>query len=154
MHIPHLHKKIFISSANTLNTLPKMLSSKSLIKVKNNRGPRTEPWGTPCLETGNKLIINWKYHSCKESNVKDTMDYQATITQGRGQGGLGGLSPTNHWNYPPPKHNGHIWVTTEKFCLLAFQSHTWLQKALWLTPVWTATYPIWHTLLSRWRFKC
>ena len=42
VHITHL-PKILVLSAN-LNTLPEILSSKSLIKIKNNKGPKTEPW--------------------------------------------------------------------------------------------------------------
>ena len=42
-------EKMFVSSANKMYFKLGDAFSKSLIKIKNSRGPKTDPWGTPFL---------------------------------------------------------------------------------------------------------
>jgi hypothetical protein len=56
----HKHLGVTFVSANSLAKLPK-LSAMSLIYNKNNKGPSTDPWGTPALtrpESDSSLLTN------------------------------------------------------------------------------------------------
>jgi hypothetical protein len=62
---------IDVSSAKSLLS-PSMSSAMSFTNTKNNRGPRTDPWGTPAFKSSNSdndIMI------CNISNQQDELSF-------------------------------------------------------------------------------
>ena len=51
--------KMFVSSAYNISFAPWMFNSRSLIYIRNRRGPKNEPCGTPCVIV---LSEDWNLH--------------------------------------------------------------------------------------------
>jgi len=60
-----------VSSANNTGSHTEcILRGRSFIYIMKNRGPRIDPWGTPCFnvpQSQKKICIRWFYINCLSS---------------------------------------------------------------------------------------
>ena len=55
-----------VSSANGIGVAYFFINvARSLIKIRNKRRPRTDPWGTPCLTNSQEEVVFISYHYLK-----------------------------------------------------------------------------------------